>query len=302
MRYRPFGRAGAAVSALSLALTDRPMRADDRIRLIYTALEAGVNTFELQSLDPEVAANLGEALQAVERGMVFVSVRVGWTRDREGARIPDLGAGALTGAVDATLGASGLDRFDVVILDTLEAGDLPEHVVPTLQAVQAAGRTRLLGVAGADSADRYIGGGVFEVLHTPFNIHSGWLERNRLKTAGAAEMAIVGARFHPFSRRQEDTPVSNSALRRLLSPNPPKAPGKADGPYAFLERTPGWTSEEICLAFALTEPGLATVQTQTSEAAALQKLAMTVEHDLPNGLSAQIEMARFSLSEAGGAP
>ena len=32
------------------------------------------------------------------------------------------------------------------------------------------------------------------------------------------------------------------------------------GTYAFLENTRGWKSEEICLAYALTEPCLASVQ------------------------------------------
>jgi hypothetical protein len=31
MRYRPFGRSGAAVSCLTLVLTDEPMRREDRV-------------------------------------------------------------------------------------------------------------------------------------------------------------------------------------------------------------------------------------------------------------------------------
>lgn len=299
MRYRPFARSGGAVSALSLALTDRPMRPDDRVKLIYAALEAGINTFELQSRDPQVAVALGDALSAVDRDMVFVALRVGWARDRNGARVRDLTADGLTGAIEATLARTRLGRLDVAILDTLESEALPPHAIPSLQSSQAANRVRMLGIAGAEAAERHIDGGAFDVLLTPFNVHSGWVERNRLKRAVQADMAIIGTDFHPFGRREADKPSAGPlGLGRFLGGRAPKV---HDGPYAFLDYTAGWTAEEICLAFALTEPSLTTVQTRCHEAGALQKLAAAVERDLPNGLSAQLEMARFSTPEKTGA-
>jgi aryl-alcohol dehydrogenase-like predicted oxidoreductase len=299
MRYRPFARSGAAVSALSLALTDRPMRPEDRVKLIYAALEAGVNTFELQSRDPAVAVALGEALAAIERRMVFVALRVGWTRDSNGVRVRDLSAEALTGAIEATLARTRLGRLDVAILDTLETEALPPHVVPALQSAQQAGRVRMLGIAGAEATEPHIDSGAFEVLETPFNVHSGWAERNRLKRAVMADMAVIGTDFYPFGRREADKPSGGPlGLGRLLGGG---GKPKVEGPYAFLDRCPGWTAEEACLAFALTEPSLTTIQSRAHEATSLQKLAMAVERDLPNGLSAQIEMARFSAHEKSGA-
>lgn len=298
MRYRPFGRSGAAVSALSLALTDRPMRPDDRVKLIYAALEAGINTFELQSRDPGVAQALGDALSVIDRNMVFVALRVGWTRDRSGMRVRDLSADGLTGAVEAALIRTRLGHLDVAILDTLDTEALPAHVVPSLEAVRAIGRVRMLGIAGAGAAEAHIDSGAFEVLETPFNVTSGWIDRNRIKHAVAADMAIIGTDYHPFGRRKEDKASPGPlGLGRLLGGGGAPGRGQAEGPYGFLERTPGWTAEEACLAFALTEPSLATVQTRCHEADALQKLALAVERDLPNGLSAQIEMARFPLGQ-----
>ena len=66
------------------------------------------------------------------------------------------------------------------------------------------------------------------------------------------------------------------------------------GTYAFLENTPGWKADEICLAYALTEPCLASVQVRPSSLVELERLAAVVERDMPPGLAAQIEMARFS--------
>jgi hypothetical protein len=82
-------------------------------------------------------------------------------------------------------------------------------------------------------------------------------------------------------------------LSRLFQRAPAAVEADAD-PYEFLHRTPTWTAAEIALAYALTEPSLATIRVRTTDLATLDRLAKTVERELPNGASAQIEMARFS--------
>ena len=72
------------------------------------------------------------------------------------------------------------------------------------------------------------------------------------------------------------------------------------GGYEFLHNTRGWSGEEICLGYALTEPSLATVQVITTKRDKLEALAAVVERDLPTGCAAQIEMARFSAEQAAG--
>ena len=62
--------------------------------------------------------------------------------------------------------------------------------------------------------------------------------------------------------------------------------------FAFLHRTPGWTGEAICLAYALADPAVASVLVRPRDRAHLEELAAVPERDLPAGLSAQIEMAR----------
>jgi aryl-alcohol dehydrogenase-like predicted oxidoreductase len=143
-------------------------------------------------------------------------------------------------------------------------------------------------VAGeSDAADAHIESGAFEILQAPFNLTSGWRERHRLRAAGANDMSVIGYRWFP------------DALRRLTeaqiqAKSPRSRPLTATGTYAFLESTYGWRPEEICLAYALTEPSLASVQVRASTPAEIERLAAVVERDLPPGLSAQIEMARFS--------
>ena len=302
MRYRPFGNSGAAVSCISLVLTDQPMRQDERVKLIYGALEAGINTFELSGRDPAVAAALGDALSVVERRMVFVMQRVGWSRDRSGARIRDLSPDGLTGVIEQSLAHSRLGRLDVVLIDVGDDEVLPGHVVPALQSAQAAQRVRMLGVAGADGTDRYLDSGHFDVLATQYNIQSGWRERNRLKHATQADMPVIGCDYQPFSAPaavEEARPSGPFNLGRLLGGGAPKP--KITDAYAFLERSGGWTAEQICLGYALTEPALNTHQTRARTVEHLQQLAAVSEKELPNGVAAQIEMARFSEAEGRGA-
>jgi len=296
VRYRPFGRSGTAVSALSLALDDTPMRHEQRIRLIYAALESGVNTFEIQTPDPAVADAVGEALQAIEREVVLVGLRIGWALDGRGDRLRDLSPAGVSGAIESVLASTGLGYLDLAVLDALEAERLPAHVIPALESARRAGRVRRLGIAGADAADSHIGTGAFDVLVTPFNLQSGWLERNRLKRASQTDMAIIGCDFHPRGLggdQAQERPASPLGLGRLLGGRKEHEPR----PYDFLERTPGWSAEQICLGFALTEPALATVQTRVREPEALEALASIVDRDLPTGLAAQIEMARFSVDQ-----
>lgn len=289
MRYRPFRPTDAAVSALSLVLTDAPMRAEKRIGLIYAALESGINAFEIQSRDPAVATALGQALSTIDRRMLFVALRLGWAHEVHGRRVRDLSPDALTGAIEQTLARSGLGRIDVAILDVVPNERLPAHVLPALRAARTARQVGLLGVGGEEAADDYIGAPDFEVLATPFNLQSGWTERNRLKRAVEADMAIIGCDYCPSAIRPAEDPAPVRGLARLLGrkPHVPKS-------YDFLERTPGWTQEQICLGYALTEPSLATVQTDCNDPHALEHLAGVSELQLPTGVSAQIEMARFT--------
>ena len=299
MRYRSFARSGAAVSSVSLVLGDQPARDEDRVKLIYAALEAGINTFELQSREPGVATALGDALAAVDRNMVFVALRVGWGKDRNGKRIRDLSADGLTGAIESTLARTRVGRLDVVTLDVRDDERLPDHAIPALQSAQAAQRVRMLGVGGGDGVDPYIDSGAFEVLAMSFNIQSGWRERNRLKHASQADMAVIGCNYQPFTAAAEEAKAASGpfSLGKLLAPKRERV----DGAYAFLERTPSWGAEEICLGYALTEPALTTIQITATTPAQVQALSAVVERDLPPGVSAQIEMARFSKSEVSGA-
>lgn len=288
MRYRPFGRTEIAVSAISLALADPAgrMRQADWKALVYSGLENGINTFEVVGEDPAILDGLADALQSIERRLAFVGLRLGNTPGRG----RDFSARTLFNTVEAALARSGLEYFDVVMLDDPATDELTPDALAMMKEVRKEGGARLLGVAGTgDEIDAYLQIGAFDVLATPYSLSSGWRERHRLKAAQDRNMAVIGYDYYPAAFRAAE-PRSASPLGWFRKKPEVTA---ADRSYDFLHYTPNWTAEEICLAFALTEPALATVQLGIDAAPRLAELAKATERDLPAGLPSRIEMARF---------
>lgn len=293
MRYRPFGLSGIAMSAVSLALTDvRGWQPQDWTNLIYKALEEGVNTFEIVGTSPAILEGVGEALADIERRLVFVALRVG----RNPTGVQDFSAPTLKGTIEAVIARTGLEYLDAVLLDDPSVTALSPEALDVLKALRLTGATRTIGVRGEDPAmDFYISMGAFDVLSLPYGLSAGWLDRRRMKAAIDKGMAVIGYGFVPadiVAQAHNAQPVKRGLFNRGARANPLEGAGT----YAFLQNTPGWTLEELCLAYALTEPSLATVQVDTEQAARLTDLASVAERDLPTGLSSRIEMARFSVS------
>ena len=299
MRYRPFGATGAAVSNLTLSLgPDALGRGRTALsELIFTALEAGVNSYHLENADPVLAEIVGEALGHVERRLVCVGVTLGLGDGRrKGFR--DFSADGLSGSIDRALHASGLGWFDVAVLDEPADDELPQASLIALKALRKAGHVRLLGVSGDSPVmDVYVSTGAFDVLYTPFHANVEWRIRSRMRAARERDMAIFTYDYFPESLSTERKAAGAGA--------PPKKKGLFGfgakpveqglvnaGSFAFLHQTRGWTAEAICLAYALTDPGVSSVLIRPRDRAELETLAATPERDLPAGLSAQIEMAR----------
>jgi aryl-alcohol dehydrogenase-like predicted oxidoreductase len=295
VRYRPLGGTGIVVSAVSLALTDVPnrRRAEDWLELTYAALEAGVNSFEIVGVNPAILDGLAEGLRSVERHLVFVALRLGPTPEGR-----SFAAAQLAKRVESVIARTGLDYLDLCLLDDPGEDELSAEALSTLKLLRSAGRTRLIGVGGKGTAlDAYISTGAFDALAMPYSLASGWLDRHRLKAAAMQDMAVIGYDFWPEQFHQPESSGIAQVVKRTLwgKPAAPKDnPLAGAGTYSFLHTTPGWTAEDICLAYALTEPSIASLQITTDAAERLEKLAGITELEMPNGVASRIEMARFS--------
>jgi len=289
MRYRPFGNSGMTVSAITLRLSDQSrLRANEWRALIFTAIENGINSFQIDGESPALLQGAAEAFASVERRLLFLTWRV-----REEA-------GQFTDAVVERMMASvfddlGLDYLDLVLINDPLGPDLPAGGDAALRTLHEGRAIRGLGVASRGDVDPALtSSGLVTALSSPFNLSSGWAERNRVRAAVSQNLAVIGEDFWPQALRE----INNKPLFQKPSLWRRRSDPLADvGGYDFLTSTQGWSAEDICLGYALTEPSLATVQITADTQAEVERLAAVVERDLPNGVCAQIEMARFSAQE-----
>ncbi|MFN5618287.1 MAG: oxidoreductase [Brevundimonas sp.] len=306
MRYRPFGRGGGALSSVSVRLgVAAAIRGPDFVRsLIYAALEQGVNAYVLESADPVLAGMVGDALSAVERELVTVAVTLGAGDGRRGS-LRDFSPEGLTHAIDRVLNVSGLGWIDVSLLDQPGENELPQISLQALKAQRSADRTRMLGVAGdGEVMDAYVSTGAFDVLATPYHVNAPWSVRSRIRAARERDMTILAYDFYPsvLSRGPRvaiSAPPARRGLFGLGSSRgaPDAAAGSADA-FAFLHCVQGWTAEQLCLGFVLTDPAMTSVMVDVDTVERLNQIIDVPERDLPSGLAAQIEMARVRSAAA----
>ena len=306
MRYRPFGRSGKSISALTLNLSERTL-ARGRMSgpaLVTEAMEHGINSFHLETPDSILGELVGRAIAGVDRRLLFVATRVGSLRQR-GQMVRDLTPAGVTAAVDQLLASSGLDHLDMVLLDEPGEDELSHATLSALKALRATGRIQMLGIAGGEEVmDAYVSTNAFDVLMTPFNVHASWSTRNRVRAAVERDMAVMAYDYFPQSLSSLKTVEAIDTPKRGLfgwgkDSRPAQDPYfKGVGTFAFLHQTPNWTAEEICLAYSLSEPTLASVIVDTTDSDALARLAELPDRDMPPGMPAQIEMARVNMAAA----
>ena len=295
MRYRPFGVSGSAISNLTLSFGAEALARgrEAGLDLLYSALEAGINSYRLETADPVAAEVLGQALSHVDRKLVYVSVTLGTGEAR------DFSAEGMTAAIDRVLHFSGLGWIDMAVLHEPGETELAQASLAALKALRKTGRIRLLGIAGGGPVmDAYVSTGAFDALLTPFDINAGWPIRNRIRSAREQDMAVFAYDFYIDRRtRAPDAPVFKKGLFGLGGGKRPPDTPKKDA-FGFLYRTPNWTAEAICLSYVLTDPSVSSVIVTPTGADRLAVLAAAPERDRPPGLAAQIEMARVVANAA----
>ena len=176
MRYRPFGASGKAVSAISLLLREAPNMTTPQVwrALAFSAMECGVNSFEIVAGSDVLSMGVGEALRAVERRLISI----GWRLKGDPRRI--LTAEMISTSVRNGLAKTGAGYFDVLMMDEAAFDTLAPDAQGYLADLRAAGLVLQVGVVGdGPSIDTCIASGTFDVLATPFSLTSDWRARRR---------------------------------------------------------------------------------------------------------------------------
>lgn len=282
MRYRPFGRTGIAVSALSLMLTgdDDRRKPADWLALVHGALEHGINAFEISRPSAALLSGLAQGIAAVRRELLFVSLRAD----------PDMPGRKLDGWVSEVIAAGRLGEINLFTIDA-DSPEFEEALVAGLR-LKDLSLVRRLAIAGpGELLVTHIEDPLFDALVMPFGLLSGWRDRSLVRTALERQMGVMSYDPCPVQLtdivKEEKKQAKGGWFKR---PDPLGTVGS----HSFLQSTPGWTPEQICLAHALTEPAITTVQMPVKDLDHLVSLAETPERNLPAQITAQIEMAHFA--------
>lgn len=286
MRYRPFGSSGKAVSAVSLAMhvTHAYASAEGWRGVIFAAMENGINCFDLADRSAPLAGGMGLALQAVDRRLLFLI----WTIRGDSRRA--LTATEIADSVRDGLKYTDAKFFDALLLDETAFATLTPQAHAYLEQLVAKRFVHRLGIRGdGEALETAVADPAFTVLATSYNITSEWKSRRLLREASAQDMVAIAYDVAPSDLVAPPKAEPKLGATRRIRHNPLAAAGT----YAFLHDTPGWSPEELCLSYALTEPALATIQFAVTDPGRIAALAAVTERDPPSGLGAQIEMARF---------
>ena len=158
MEYRPLGRSGLKVPALSFGAgtfggtgplfgnwgtTD----AAEARRLLDICLDAGVTLFDTADVYSDGASErvLGEAIRG-RRDQMLISTKTGLPMG-EGPNQAGTSRLRLVGAVEAALTRLGTDYIDLLQLHAFDAATPVEEVLATLDALIRAGKLRYVGVS-----------------------------------------------------------------------------------------------------------------------------------------------------------
>jgi len=154
MIYRDLGRTGWTVSAIGFGTSPLgglfgPVDETDGIRTVRTALDLGINFFDVSPFYGATRAEtvLGRALEGVERDSYYLATKVG----RYGTADFDFSARRVTESIDESMRRLGVEHIDLIQCHDIEFGDLNqivEETLPALRHLQQQGKVRKVGITG----------------------------------------------------------------------------------------------------------------------------------------------------------
>jgi aryl-alcohol dehydrogenase-like predicted oxidoreductase len=292
MRYRSFGDGGQSISTV-LVSVDSDDSATITDAFLTGCLTLGVNAFEARMDDLAAIQAVGRAVSSVERAMVIVGLRIAAV-DAHYAR--DLSRQTIIRRMQDALRQTRLLWVDYLIVEDPQPGELGTPFFMTVEAARQAKRLRYVGVSGdSPTISDMIEAGGLQIYAAPYNLRCSQIVRKRMRQADAAHVMILGYDYYPEAARQPQAlPVATGIKRFLGLGGGRRGLSEHDGPYSFLNHIRNWSAEQICLSYALNEPSLCAARIRAGDLETVEGLVEAAERELPNGLCAQIELARVS--------
>jgi aryl-alcohol dehydrogenase-like predicted oxidoreductase len=141
MEYREIGKTGMKVSNLSLGASSlggvfHSLREDDGMKVVYTAIENGINFIDVSPYYGHLKAEilLGKALKNIERSQYYLSTKVG-RYGKNGVNYSDYSGKRAKESVYESLERLNVDYLDIINVHDIEFSDLELVCNETLPAL-----------------------------------------------------------------------------------------------------------------------------------------------------------------------
>src|ERR1700734_4090167 len=154
MQFRPLGRTGLQLSALSFGASSlgqefRTVDLNEALRSVHVALDLGLNFIDTS---PFYGRGMSECLLGVAlRGVPRESYILGSKLGRNDRAHFDFSSRRVVESVDVSLHRMGVDHLDIMLchdIEFVEMSQIIEETLPALRKVRDAGKVRFIGVSG----------------------------------------------------------------------------------------------------------------------------------------------------------
>jgi L-galactose dehydrogenase len=290
MDYRPLGKTGLQVSALSygaspLGSVFRPIDVSEGIRTVHTALDLGINFIDVSPYYglTKAEAVLGKALATVPRDRYYLATKVG----RYGENDFDFSAPRVTTSVGESLRRLGVDHIDLIQCHDIEFGSLDqvvEETLPALRKLRDQGKVRFIGITGY-----------------PLQIFRSVLDRAEMDTIlSYCHYSLNDASLEtliPYLQQKEvgiinASPLAMGLLTERGAPDWHPAPDalKAACVKAAAHcRSKGADISQLALQFAVSNPAIATTLVGTASPENLRKNITWIQNPPDPELLAEVQ-------------
>jgi len=260
MQTRPLGSTGLDVPILSFGASSlgqefRPVRLDEALASVRTALDCGMNLIDTSPFYGRGMSEvlLGVALEGVPRRDYLLCTKLG----RYDLGHFDFSARRVAESVDVSLHRLRTDHLDIVLCHDIEfvpMQQIVDETLPALRRIQQAGKVRFVGFSGyPQKIFRFVCERA--AVDCALNYNQYTLQNTRFATETIPFLAARGVgvmNAGPFSARLlTDAPLP----AWLKEPESVKAAARR---AAELCRSRGSNIAKLALQFALANPAIAT--------------------------------------------
>jgi len=297
MLYRRCLHSGLALSVVRLRLSAHSYRKNpaDVRGIVERALENGINAFQIDSSDIGFLSQISQVLKVVDRSILFVSLTA---RDDLGAsHAGPLALPALKQRLAEAVRLPGLQRLDMVTFQSAEFRALPPEGHAFLRRLS---ETQMVSQVGAqvEPADylAVLDAGYPTGILTDFDVTASKGRRRMIEDASRRNLSVFAQNFYPA--RLIEGRSGESIRSHLSSVHTGGTALTGADKYSFLTQEIGWTAEEICLGFTLSQPQIVSAGVVARSPEHLDGLAAVAGRTLPRALHAHVELGTFAVDSA----